>query len=331
MKENERLSILITILLIEAILTTISYIDFRSINRYLSSIKVQELNNSTDLEIKMVNNSIFRNLTSSLSDEREKMIIDDINNKQKPEARYANITPDKKINWKTYYDSYTYYESPITFKMFENISLDGKKVSFPLSLKDFGEEYAEMENVDYQKLSNIVLPLSIKDTRNNVTFIPYAINDTNKVSKMGDFFKIHVETIKGKASELPYEINNIYPVRMTILKDDKYLMDGEINPRTKKIISLSTDFSHELIGPKDLRIYGIGIGNTFNEMYEKFGRPSYANQEGDTAIYYNFIDTLGNSYYITFIHSNEIFLDTEYKKTKPNVITGLGIYFKENL
>ena len=326
MKENERLSILITILLIEAILTTISYIDFRSINRYLSSIKVQELNNSTDLEIKMVNNSIFRNLTSSLSDEREKMIIDDINNKQTAEGRYSNITPDKKIDWRIFEGDVEHY--PIIYEMFKKITLNGNKVSIPISLKDLGEEYSELEIVNYHDIRATMLPLSIKNTKSGISFIPFLINNTYKVKKMDDFFKIHVETLKGKASELPYEISDISPLRMTILKDDKYLMEGEIDPRNKKIISLSSDYSNYIIGPPDIRIDGIGIGNTFNEMYKKFGKPSFIEQGQIIVINYTFSDNIGNSYYVAFTHSNKILVGDEYKKTKPNVITGVNFYFK---
>lgn len=329
MKENKRLSILVIILLVEIILTAISYIDFKGIDRYFNNIKSQKLSKSKDLEIEMVNNSVFRNLTSSINDKRKKMIIDDENNKQKPQGRYSNITADKKIDWRTFEGNVEH--SAITYEMFKKITLDGKKISVPISLKDLGEEYSELENVDYHEIRKTMLPLSIKDTKRNVTFIPFLINNTYSVKKISDFFTIHVETLKGKPSEIAYEVKDIYPLRMTILKDGKYLMEGEIDPKDKKIISLSSDYSHYIIGPPDIRIDGIGIGSTFNEMYEKFGKPSFANQAEDIIIYYTFIDNLGNSYYIAFAHSNEILVGSKYKKTRPNVITDINFYFKDAL
>ena len=66
-------------------------------------------------------------------------------------------------------------------------------------------------------------------------------------------------------------------------------------------------------------------------MYEKFGKPSFANQGENIFINYTFTDNLGNSYYIAFAHSNEVLVGNEYKKTRPNVITSVNFYFKDAL
>ena len=107
-----------------------------------------------------------------------------------------------------------------------------------------------------------------------------------------------------------------------------------INLKDKKIITLSTNgasFSSE----KDLKINGIGVGNTFNEMYAKFGNPVkiQKNEMGhytDTMAMYAYTDEKGNMYGAYFVHSDKKFDGKNYIETKPNVITAVNIFYLSN-
>ena len=108
-----------------------------------------------------------------------------------------------------------------------------------------------------------------------------------------------------------------------------------INLKDKKILSIGTNgasFSSE----RNLKVNDIGVGNTFNEMYAKFGNPVkiQKNEMGhytDTMAMYAYTDEKGNMYGAYFVHSDKKFDGTNYIKTKPNVITAVNVlYFSNN-
>ena len=183
-----------------------------------------------------------------------------------------------------------------------------------MTFSDLGEQYAEFNNVDFSKLNNDMAPIIIENTKNKMNMLILNIDAMPMNATMGfDQEAVIVDLLGGGTHKISVGIN---------LKD-------------KKIITLSTNgasFSSE----KDLKINGIGVGNTFNEMYAKFGNPVkiQKNEMGhytDTMAMYAYTDEKGNMYGAYFVHSDKKFDGTNYIKTKPNVITAVNVlYFSNN-
>ena len=75
----------------------------------------------------------------------------DKNGNQSATGRYANTTPDGKVKWNVeneYKISFTDADG-----IYKNITLDSKKVSFPMKFSALGQKYAEFANVDFSKLN----------------------------------------------------------------------------------------------------------------------------------------------------------------------------------
>ncbi len=80
---------------------------------------------------------------------------------------------------------------------------------------------------------------------------------------------------------------------------------------TDYIKNISAYSTHDFFLGKDIRIDGIGIGNTFNEAYDKFGVPtSVYNSNGDVRIYYEY-----DNCFICF-HSKRTMRSTTGKRDK---------------
>ena len=236
----------------------------------------------------------------------------DENGEQEATGIYANTTPDGKVNWNEENDYETV--SPKAEEISKNITLDDKKITLPMTFSDLGEQYAEFNNVDFSKLNNDTAPIIIENTKNKMNMLILNIDAMPMNATMGfDQEAVIVDLLGGGTHKISVGIN---------LKD-------------KKIITLSTNgasFSSE----RNLKVNDIGVGNTFNEMYAKFGNPVkiQKNEMGhytDTMAMYAYTDEKGNMYGAYFVHSDKKFDGTNYIKTKPNVITAVNVlYFSNN-
>lgn len=236
----------------------------------------------------------------------------DENGEQEATGIYADTTPDGKVNWNEENDYETV--SPKAEEISKNITLDDKKITLPMTFSDLGEQYAEFNNVDFSKLNNDMAPIIIENTKNKMNMLILNIDAMPMNATMGfDQEAVIVDLLGGGTHKISVGIN---------LKD-------------KKILSIGTNgasFSSE----RNLKVNGIGVGNTFNEMYAKFGNPVkiQKNEMGhytDTMAMYAYTDEKGNMYGAYFVHSDKKFDGTNYIKTKPNVITAVNVlYFSNN-
>lgn len=236
----------------------------------------------------------------------------DENGEQEATGVYANTTPDGKVNWNEENDYETV--SPKAEEISKNITLDDKKITLPMTFSDLGEQYAEFNNVDFSKLNNDMAPIIIENTKNKMNMLILNIDAMPMNATMGfDQEAVIVDLLGGGTHKISVGIN---------LKD-------------KKILSIGTNgasFSSE----RNLKVNDIGVGNTFNEMYAKFGNPVkiQKNEMGhytDTMAMYAYTDEKGNMYGAYFVHSDKKFDGTNYIKTKPNVITAVNVlYFSNN-
>jgi len=226
--------------------------------------------------------------------------------KQSATGRYANATPDGKVQWNVEKDYKLIGNGQL--KISQNITLDGKKIALPMTLSSLGQKYAEFANVDYSKLDSSMTPIIIENTKNKVKMMIIAAE------------KLKTDGKKVAIGEL--------------FADGKHKLGVIINQSKNNIVGIQTNnfvFSSE----RDLKINGIGVGNTFNEMYAKFGMPvdvekdNFEDTYNETKVSYGYMDENNQSYAVRFTHVDKKFDGKNFIKTKPNVITAVAIWKME--
>ena len=222
-----------------------------------------------------------------------------------------NNIPDGKVQWSVEKDFETL--SPKSEGISKNITLDGKKITFPMTFSNLGAQYAEFNNVDFSKLNNDKAPFIIENTKTKMKMLVLDADGMPMNADMGfDQEAIIVELLGGGTHKIGVSIN----------------------PKDKKIIGLNTNggsFSSE----RDVKINGIGVGSTLNEMYAKFGNPykiqkNKTDKYTETMVMYGHLDEKANMYGAYFVHSDKKFDGKNYIKTKPNVITAVNIFYFTN-
>jgi len=227
-------------------------------------------------------------------------VFQDKDNKQSSTGKYADETPDGIVNWKDVKSEY-YGLTPVVNDMFKKITLDDKNITLPMTFARLGREFREFKNGDYKSLTDSDAPITFKDSNNNTLYI-------------------------GKLE--PYPKLPKWNVFMSLLdSENKFLIGIELNMQNNEIYGLNNNM---LLSTKELKVDGIGVGNTFNEMYEKFGKPNIISESKDKEIItvvYSDMDNKKNNYVIAFKHRAKIDNPKTKQKqdTKPNVITDVSI------
>ncbi|EFM40076.1 hypothetical protein HMPREF0379_0119 [[Eubacterium] yurii subsp. margaretiae ATCC 43715] len=245
--------------------------------------------------------------------QKKKILFDDKNKKQRALGRYSNITPDKKIDWSVVElegkcdipgaDEMFGYKKK-TLEMFNKITIDGKKITLPMTFEDLGKEYKEFENIDYIKISEENQPFIIKNTKNNYYIKVVSLVLIDNVGNESYAFEKYID----------------------VYNKDYFIIQLTAESRTKKIYGLETQGFDSYFAKADLRVDNIGVGNTFNEMYAKFGEPSMAFlfEKGRRAVYQG-VNKQGDIYTISF-YSKSIKEGKDTIYPKPNVITDIEVY-----
>ena len=249
-------------------------------------------------------------LQSGNSKIAEKLL--DKNGKQSATGRYANTTPDGKVKWneeKEYKLSFTDAEG-----ISKNITLDGKRVSFPMKFSVLGQKYAEFANVDFSKFNKEMIPIIVENTKNKMkmTIIDSVDKEDTTLIDMG---------YKQKS------------LMVDFYEEGKNMIGVTVDTNDKKIMGFFSGGAG--ISKRELKVNGIGVGNTFNEMYAKFGSPvevQIVKMEKSvyTIIAYVYLDEKGNKWEAYFANNDKIYINKKYVKTKPNVITEVLITCNTN-
>ena len=248
-------------------------------------------------------------LQSGNSKIAEKLL--DKNGKQSATGRYANTTPDGKVKWNVeneYKISFTDADG-----ISKNITLDGKKVSFPMKFSVLGQKYAEFANVDFSKFNKEMIPIIVENTKNKMkmTIIDSVDKEDTTLIDMG---------YKQKS------------LMVDFYEEGKNMIGVTIDTNDKKIMGFFSGGAG--ISKRELKVNGIGVGNTFNEMYAKFGTPVRVQivktENVHTIIAYVYLDEKGNKWEAYFANDDKIYINKRYVKTKPNVITEAGVFCYTN-
>ena len=249
-------------------------------------------------------------LQSGNSKITEKLL--DKNGKQSATGRYANTTPDGKVQWNVeneYKLSFTDAEG-----ISKNITLDGKRVSFPMKFSVLGQKYAEFANVDFSKFNKEMIPIIVENTKNKMkmTIIDSVDKEDTTLIDMG---------YKQKS------------LMVDFYEEGKNMIGVTIDTNDKKIMGFFSGGAG--ISKRELKVNGIGVGNTFNEMYAKFGTPVRVQKiKMEKSVYsivtYVYVDEKGNMWDAYFANKDKIYINKKYVKTKPNVITEVFITCNTN-
>ena len=166
--------------------------------------------------------------------------------RQKTDGKYATVTKDGLVRWDQ--ENKQYEQTPQVMEMMKKVTVDGIPVSLPMQFEDITKI-----NPDYKKLTSI---------------------NCKKIIKDGG-----MEDIEDKKTG--YYFGNMTGIDE--YKEDKSIFLHIYTPNITTLV-LHIDLIREHIEgldnigfrslcQSDIRVDGIGRGNTFNEMYEKFGIP----------------------------------------------------------
>ena len=236
----------------------------------------------------------------------------DKNGKQSATGRYANATPDGKVQWNVEKENKLLLTD--SEEISKNITLDGKKVSFPMKFSVLGQKYAEFANVDFSKFNKEMIPIIVENTKNKMkmTIIDSVDKEDNTLIDMG---------YKQKS------------LMVDFYEEGKNMIGVTIDTNDKKIMGFFSGGAG--ISKRELKVNGIGVGNTFNEMYAKFGTPVRVQKiKMEKSVYtivtYVYVDEKGNKWEAYFANDDKIYINKRYVKTKPNVITEVFITCNTN-
>lgn len=249
-------------------------------------------NSSKNLEIQK--DSLVMDDAGAVRDMSYVKISDLFDENQKAVDRYSNVTEDGKIRWDVK-EMVEYEKTPIANEMIKKITLDGKPIKLPMTFKDLGEEYKEFDEIDFSKF---------KEGSNHVVII----NKKNNI-----------------ALEIGYVLDKYLSAH--IYSDNIFVLEVYVGRQNNKIVGFSNRELNAL-SEINLRVDGIGVGNTFNEMYEKFGQvrkiyKDYGDEYSSTKCSY--YSKENNSIYFEHQSNTNKNKDNKIYKTKPNVITSIEI------
>ena len=257
--------------------------------------------NSGNKPIQKNNDTSFRfNQYHDISYLKYEEVFDYKKNDDTSTGKYANKTPDGLIDWSDAKSEY-YGLTPIVNDMFKKMTLDGKNIKLPMSFAQLGKEFRDFKNGDYKDLTDKDAPIIYSDTNNNTLYI-------------------------GKLD--PYPKLPKWNVFMSLFdSESKFIIGLELNMENNDIMGLNNSMQ---LSTKELKVDGIGVGNTFNEMYEKFGKPNIISANEDKSlvtVVYSDMDSKKNNYVISFKHRAKIDnpKTKQSQETKPNVITDISV------
>ena len=248
-----------------------------------------------------------------LPKEKRQSIIEDKAKKQAATGKYANATPDGKAKWNVQ-KGVVNGNTPIAEKMFSKITLDGKNITLPMDFNNLGGEFAGFSKYDFTKIKEDMSPLIIE----------------NEVNKTKLFFLVVMLTEADNVHGLSKALTTV-----DVIKNENFVIAVDINPANKKIMGLDGRNGNLILSEKDLKVDGIGVGSTFNEMYAKFGNPGMiipvrdGLNDGVIAMYNCANKDKSKAYLIMFEHTNKVFTAKGYETTQPNVITSASVNLSE--
>ncbi len=209
---------------------------------------------------------------------------------------YSNVTKDEKVYWKR--EGEIKYKQKLKYEdLLDKITINGKKVKSPFKFADLGGEFAVFDKVDFTKFDRSMNPLYITDKKTGIS--------------LRFFTLVKREYLKGEVVAYGFDLLD---------KKNEKILHVDIDRMKNEIVG----FYSELGCTKfDLKINGVGVGNTLNEVYEALGTPcsvssSDVQYDGSSMGDYLFFD-VDDSVMDSFIGN--------FVNVKNNVVTSVSIRF----
>lgn len=242
---------------------------------------------------------------------KQQMLINYQNRKQTATGRYADKTADGKISWNVSKDT-NYDLAPVTMEMMKKLTLGGKKITLPTTFTNLGTNYGEFDKFDYLKLKKDEELVVLENTKNNANLL--------------------FETTSLKITDLKKLGFHDFVLRGDLYQRYRYDLAVGLDLENMKIVGLYNSNNY-LFATRDLKVDGVGIGSTFNEMYAKFGMPTLIKKQKAkdfnlTTVAYSFFDENNNVCIIAFHHADKVFNGREFVESKPNIITEVAVDFR---
>ncbi|MDO4772845.1 MAG: hypothetical protein Q4A72_04735 [Bacillota bacterium] len=215
-------------------------------------------------------------------------------------GKYADITPDGKIDWANKDGREFYKEADAReMKMEDLVTLNDKPFRLPCKFADLGEEYAVFDKIDFSLMTDANLfPFTITDTQTGASLTAISNEFLDKWGGQEDLKLIN--------------------------QDSELIVSVHVQLEKGEIVKVSSGVVHEISLMK-IKAGEIQIGSTLNEAYEQLGTPwhhhggihmtNFLNRDGD------------QTYNVHFVSDKEIY-DQGYsgKPTKgTNVITKISV------
>lgn len=224
--------------------------------------------------------------------------------RQKTDGKYATVTKDGLVRWDQ--KDKQYEQTPQVMEMMKKVTVDGIPVSLPMQFEDITKI-----NPDYKKLTSIDCKKIIKDG---------GMED----KKTGYHF-----TEEGEL----YEKENGNKYIYANINKNVEVLGLEIDLIREHIQGFNND-AGEYLSQSDIRVDGIGRGNTFNEMYEKFGIPYEVWNVTGRSIEYYYEDKEQDRLYIILFSNNSIMknpISEREEEVQKNMIQAVYVAVREGL
>ncbi len=219
--------------------------------------------------------------------------------KQPKTGRYADITKDKKVRWDKGYKSKTFFD----ITGLEDLTLNGKKFKFTGKFADLGGKFAIFDKVDVTKTRKEDFHLNIVDRKTG-----YVLNDNIGIDINGE---------------------NPYLFLCLLDKKNKCLVNVDIDKSNGVLDSFYTGFTLDGFTLFDIRLKGMGVGQTFNEIYKVLGKPCsvLSRDDGSKYVFYKYKNIDAEITVMFISSSTKGILFTKAYPFKNNVVTGVSVYY----
>lgn len=227
--------------------------------------------------------------------------------RQKTDGKYATVTKDGLVRWDQ--KDKQYEQTPQVMEMMKKVTVDGIPVSLPMQFEDITKI-----NPDYKKLTSINCKKIIKDG---------GMEDIED-KKTGYHFTEEREL---------YEKENGNKYIYANINKNVEVLGLEIDLIREHIQGFNND-AGEYLSQSDIRVDGIGRGNTFNEMYEKFGIPYGVWNITGRSIEYYYEDKEQDRLYIIHFSNNSIMknpISEKEEEVQKNMIQAVYVSVEEGL
>ncbi|PID82731.1 MAG: hypothetical protein CSB15_01390 [Clostridiales bacterium] len=211
-------------------------------------------------------------------------------------GRYANKTKDGKFDWTD--EEIIFFDKNKRKKdILKKVKIGGSRIKLPCKFKDFGKEYAVFDKIDFKKLTNKEIPFTIIDKKTK-----------NRITVFSDIYE--------------YVKSNRKTFNLNLLdKNNKPILFLDFNINKNHIYGVNIDINNEFL--PNSSVAGLRIGNTLNEVYDKFGKPW--SKDGDSIGYLYIYN--GNNIVVNFTGNGKLYIPKkETKIVKNNIVTRIDIY-----